>query len=166
MPQSPPRDESPHLSPDAALIQRLRTDRGLEGPLSVARCAEMLGTYTTKPFTDRSWSAYEQGKRAIPDREYVLMALVVGATPEDVKEAGRESASQLLRQEIDRRRSPTVSGASRTTTERIDQAIAEIQALPFSPETREGMVAVLLQQVNALLDLHKQQVQIMRREAP
>ncbi|MFG1709177.1 hypothetical protein ACFLIM_38900 [Nonomuraea sp. M3C6] len=166
MPQSSPQDETPVLPPDAALIQRLRTDRGLEGPLSVAKCAEMLGTYTTKPFSDRSWSAYEQGKRPIPDREFVLMALVVGATPDDVKAAGRAKANALLRQEIDRRRSPAVSGASRTTTERIDQAIAEIQALPFAPETREAMVAVLLQQVNTLLDLHKQQVQIMRHETP
>ncbi|MEV0149733.1 MULTISPECIES: hypothetical protein [unclassified Nonomuraea] len=153
------------LPPDAALIQRLRTDRGLEGPLSVARCAEMLGTYTTKPFSDRSWSAYEQGKRSIPDREYVLMALVVGATPEEVKAAGRDKASELLRQELDRRRAPAeLSGASARTTERIEAAIAQIRTLPFSEETQNEMIQVLLQQVDALLDLHNKQVDIMRQE--
>lgn len=153
------------LPPDAALIQRLRTDRGLEGPLSVARCAEMLGAYTTKPFSDRSWSAYEQGKRSIPDREYVLMALVVGAIPEDVKAAGRDKASDLLRQELDRRRAPAeLSGASARTTERIAAAIAQIQALPFGEETKNEMVEVLLQQVDTLLDLHNKQMDIMRHE--
>ncbi|GGO63052.1 hypothetical protein GCM10012289_09070 [Nonomuraea cavernae] len=164
MPSSP-QGETPLLPPDAALIQRLRTDRGLEGPLSVARCAEMLGTYTTKPFSDRSWSAYEQGKRDIPDREYVLMALVVGATPEDVKAAGRDRASELLRQEIDRRRAPTASGVSKRTAERMDAAIAQIQALPFDQKVRDQMVEVLQQQVDAMIDLHGRQVEIMRNEA-
>ncbi|MCA2184690.1 hypothetical protein [Nonomuraea cavernae] len=125
----------------------------------------MLGTYTTKPFSDRSWSAYEQGKRDIPDREYVLMALVVGATPEDVKAAGRDRASELLRQEIDRRRAPTASGVSKRTAERMDAAIAQIQALPFDQKVRDQMVEVLQQQVDAMIDLHGRQVEIMRNEA-
>lgn len=160
-----PQDDTA-LPPDAALIQRRRTDRGLEGPLTVTRCAEMLAVYTTKPFSDRSWSAYEQGKRGIPDREFVLMALVVGATPEEAEAAGRAEAGALLRQEVERRRAPTVSGASRRTTERLDRAIQQIQALPLSDKKRNAMVAVLLQQVDNLLDLHSQQVDIMRPEEP
>ncbi|MFF0770926.1 hypothetical protein ACFYUK_18720 [Nonomuraea wenchangensis] len=138
----------------------------MESPLSVAKCAEMLGHYTSTPFSDRTWSAYEQGKRAIPDREYVLMALVVGATPEDVKAVGREKAGDLLRQELDKRKGPRSSGASARTAERVEAAIARIHELPFSDETKEEMVAVLLRQVDTLLDLHTKQIAIMRHEAP
>ncbi|MEV0617620.1 hypothetical protein AB0I81_30165 [Nonomuraea sp. NPDC050404] len=126
----------------------------------------MLNAFTSKPFTDRTWSAYEQGKRAIPDREYVLMALVVGAAPDDVKAAGRDKAAELLTQELDRRRAPTPSGASARTIARIERAIAQIQATPFSQDTRDGMIEVLMQQVDALLDLQEKQIDIMRHETP
>src|SRR5690606_27072799 len=148
------------LPADAALIQRLRTDRGLDGPLSVARCAELLGTFTSRPFSDPTWAAYEQGQRPIPDRELVLMALVVGATPEQLAAVGRDSAAELLSKERDRRTSP----AGARAVERIEAAIAQIEALPFSEETKAGMVEVLLQQVDALLDLHSKQLNIMRQE--
>ncbi|QFY09593.1 hypothetical protein GBF35_25690 [Nonomuraea phyllanthi] len=164
MSQPSPHDAS--LPADAALIQRLRTNRGLDGPLTVAKCTEMLGTFTARPFSDRSWSAYEQGKRAIPDREYVLMALVVGATPEDVQAAGRDEAAKLLSQELDRRRTPELSGASARTVERVEAAIARIRELPFSEETQTQMIEVLLRQVDALLDLHDKQMDIMRHQAP
>ncbi|MEQ4724732.1 hypothetical protein [Nonomuraea sp. B19D2] len=126
----------------------------------------MLGTYTTKPFSDRSWSAYEQGRRAIPDREYVLMALVVGATPDDLKAVGRDKAAELLAQELDRRRAPALSSASDRTIKRIERAIAQIQAMPFSQDTRDGMVAALMQHVENLLDLQEKQLDIMRHETP
>lgn len=155
-----PQTSQTPLPADAALIQRLRTDRGLDGPLSVARCAELLGTFTSRPFSDRTWAAYEQGKRPIPDRELVLMALVVGATPEQLAAVGRDSAAELLRKERDRRTSP----AGARAVERIEAAIAQIEALPFSEETKAGMVEVLLQQVDALLDFHNKQINIMRQE--
>lgn len=157
---SPTTHQDATLPADAALIQRLRTDRGLEGPLSITRCAEMLAAFTSKPFSDRTWSAYEQGRRLIPDRELVLMALVVGATPEDLKAAGRDRASELLREELDRRSSP----AGQRAAERIEAAVAQIRALPFSEETKAEMIDVLLQQVDALLDLHAKQLDILRQE--
>ncbi|PRX66161.1 hypothetical protein B0I32_106297 [Nonomuraea fuscirosea] len=160
MPSTAPQ-EAP-LPEDVALIQRRRTDRGLESPLSISRCAEMLRTYTSQPFSDRTWSSYEQGKRPIPDREYVLMALVVGATPEEVAAAGRDRASELLRGELDRRSSPAGARAA----ERIEAAIAQIEGLPFSEETKAEMIEVLMQQVDALLDLHTKQIDIMRQERP
>lgn len=156
-----PQDDTA-LSPDAALIQRRRIDRGLEGPLTVTRCAEMLATYTTKPFSDRTWSAYEQGKRNIPDRELVLMALVVGASPEELQEAGRPEAAATLRQETERRHSPTTSGASKRTTERLEKAIQQINALPLPDEQREALVALLLEKVDTLVEQHSRQVDILQ----
>ncbi|MDP9843318.1 hypothetical protein [Streptosporangium lutulentum] len=126
----------------------------------------MLATYTTKPFTDRTWANYEQGKRPIPDREFVLMGLVVGATPEDAEAVGRAEAGKLLRQEIERRRAPIVSGVPKETIERLERAVQEINALPFSEKQRNAMVEVLMRKVNLMLDLDRQQVDIMRDGTP
>ncbi|MEV4749011.1 hypothetical protein AB0K21_21755 [Streptosporangium sp. NPDC049248] len=159
-----PSQRNTATPPEAVVILRRRTERGLEGPLSFARCVEMLKTFTDKPFTDRTWANYEQGKSHIPDRELVLMALVVGALPEELQETGRADAAAILRQEIEQRRAPTLTGASRRTVERLERAIEQINTLAIlNEDQRKELVALLLEKVDTTLDQHNRQVDIMRR---
>ncbi len=151
--------------PDAALIQRRRTNRGLDGPLSIARCAEMLREYTAHTFTDRTWANYEQGKTPIPDRALVLMSLVVGATPEELDSVGRQEAGAMLASELATRSSDSM--LPRETQQRLEQAIRDIQEMPgLGDEQRQKMVELLLEKVHTLLDQHRAQVEIMRPPTP
>ncbi|WP_433235364.1 hypothetical protein ACQPYK_25215 [Streptosporangium sp. CA-135522] len=117
---------------------------------------------TEKSFTDRTWANYEQGKSHIPDRELVLMALVVGASPEEIREAGRANAAAILRQETEQRHSLSMSRASRRTAQRLEKAIDQINALSLPDEQRKALVDLLLEKVDTLLDQHSRQVDILQ----
>lgn len=158
----PARKKPTTVPPEAALINRRRTDRGLEGPLSIAKCADMLDRYTSRPFSDRTWSSYEQGKTPIPDRELVLMALVVGATPEELGETNRHEAAELLRQEL-ANRDATADDIPAGVSQRIHEAIQDIREMPgLTDQQRSAMINLLLEKVNTLLDQHRTQLDIMR----
>lgn len=149
------------LPPDAALIHRRRTDRGLDGPLSLARCAELLKNYTAQPFTDRTWANYEQGRTPIPAHAFVLMALVVGATPEEVEATGRHDAAAMLTSEMAARDSGSV--LPKETQQRLERAIRDIQEMSGLDESqRQKMIELLLEKVDTLIDQHRAQVEIMR----
>ncbi|MEU8195289.1 hypothetical protein AB0C10_16060 [Microbispora amethystogenes] len=156
---------SPAPDPTLAdLIHRRRTERGLEGPLKIAQCAQMLRRYTSKPFTDRTWSNYEQAKTWIPDRELVLMALVVGATPDELAAAGRAEAASMLRNELTHHAGTSAHADFPDETvalmQRVDRDIDEMPNL--SPDQKDRMKKVFRDKLNAVAELTREQLKIMR----
>lgn len=84
--------------PEARLIERLRKD--LVPPLSMREAARRAGISVA------TWTQNEQGYRKVTQHVVIpitataeklaRMALVVGATPEQLREAGREDAAVML----------------------------------------------------------------------
>lgn len=89
--------------PEAQLIARLRRDR--VPPLSMREAARRAG------FSVATWTQNEQGYRKVTpvtvipvtatDEKLARMALVVGATPGQLGEAGRDGAARMLQKIID-----------------------------------------------------------------
>ena len=94
---------TPEPPPEARLITELR--EGIIPALSMREAARRAGMSASL------WTQYEQGYRkvtpavTIPIRatadKLAGMALVVGATPEQLREAGRDDAAAILRKLID-----------------------------------------------------------------
>lgn len=88
----------PQAPPEARLIERLRKD--MVPPLSMREAARRAG------FSVATWTQNEQGYRKVArtltipihatDEKLARMAMVVGATPDQLRETGRDGAARML----------------------------------------------------------------------
>ena len=102
-PEGKPQVTTPEPPPEAKLITRLREDR--VPPLSMREAARRAG------FSVTTWMQNEQGYRKVTPavtisirataEKLARMALVVGAKPEQLTEAGRGDAAGILARLID-----------------------------------------------------------------
>ncbi len=124
---------TPEPPSEARLIARLR--EGMAPSLSMREAAKRAG------ISPALWSQNEQGYRkvtplvTIPIRatadKLASMAQVVGATPEQLREAGREDAAAILQKLIDAGPDPHAQlveriRASRDFSERQKRALIEL----------------------------------------
>lgn len=124
---------TPQAPPEARLIARLRREK--VPPLSMREAARRAG------FSVATWTQNEQGYRKVTalltipitatDEKLARMALVVGATPAQLREAGRDGAARMLQKLIDAGPDPKSQLAekirqSRDFTDRQKQALIEM----------------------------------------
>lgn len=124
---------TPPAPPEAQLIHRLRED--MFPAVSMREAARRAG------FSVATWSQIEQGHRKVTSsltipitgtaEKVARMALVVGATPEQLREAGRDDAARDLQKLIDAGPDPGDQMVekirqSRDFTERQKQALIEM----------------------------------------
>lgn len=87
-----------------AEIALIRAKRKLAVPrMSHKRAAELAETYGGGSFSPSTWGKIESGAYEPPVDRLVIMAMVVGATAEELEAAGRPDAAKLMRAEIRRR---------------------------------------------------------------
>jgi hypothetical protein len=121
---------TPEPPPEARLIARLR--REMVPPVSLREAARRAG------FSVATWTHNEQGWRKVTpamiipitatDDKLARMALVVGATPEQLREAGRDEAGRMLQKLIDAGPDPAGQMVARIRESR-DFTEAQKQAL-------------------------------------
>ncbi|MBB4915061.1 hypothetical protein [Streptosporangium saharense] len=167
------RGSGSSLPLEAVLIRTLRErPSALARKMSLATALERLAEVSDDGvgFSDGTWRNIEHGRKIADDWELVLMALVVGATPAQLKEVGRQSAAELLSREINKRAEVELTTADLDlddipdeTKQKLLRQLAEISRLPGATEQdRAEMRAVLFGQLNTLLDLHAAQLRLMR----
>jgi transcriptional regulator with XRE-family HTH domain len=121
--------------PEARLIHELR--EAITPRLSMREAARRAGMSASL------WTQYEQGYRKVTplvtipvtatDDKLAAMALVVGASPDRLRKAGREDAAAILRKLIDAGPDPAAQmvekiRASREFSERQKRALIEMVA--------------------------------------
>lgn len=123
----------PPPPPEAKLIARLRLD--MVPPLSMREAARRAG------FSVAAWTQNEQGRKKVTAGltipitatadKLARMGLVVGATPAQLRDAGRDDAAVILQKLIDAGPDPAeqmieVIRASRDFTERQKRALIDM----------------------------------------
>ncbi|MFI6317341.1 hypothetical protein ACIBG8_07470 [Nonomuraea sp. NPDC050556] len=165
---------SPALPPEAVLVRQLRErPSALTRKMSLSTAMERLAEVSEDGvgFSDGNWRNIETGRKIAQDWELVLIALVVGATPSQLEEVGRDSAASLLRQEIDKRAQVELAATRfdlndipQETKQKLLRQLAEIDRLPGATEQdRVQMREVLFNQLNALLDMHAATLKLRSR---
>lgn len=124
---------TPEPPPDARLIHELR--EAITPKLSMREAARQAGMSASL------WTQYEQGYRKVTplvtipvtatDDKLASMALVVGATPDQLRETGRTAAAAILRKLIDAGPDPAAEmvekiRASRDFNERQKRALIDL----------------------------------------
>lgn len=124
---------TPQAPPEARLIARLREE--MVPPVSMREAARRAG------FSVATWSQNEQGYRKVTslvtvpitatDEKLARMALVVGATPAQLRETGRDGAARMLQKLADAGPDPRTQMAekirqSREFTEQQKQALIDM----------------------------------------
>lgn len=86
------------------VIKLIRRKRGLAVPrMSHKRAAELAEQLGGGSFSSSTWGKIESGEYDAPLDRLVIMAMVVGATAEELEQAHRPDVAKLLREEIRRR---------------------------------------------------------------
>jgi len=131
--QKGPQVTTPPAPPEAQLIRRLR--EGMVPTVSMREAARQAG------FSVATWTQIEQGYRKVTSaltipitgtaEKVARMGLVVGATPGQLREAGRDDAAAILQKLIDAGPDPKSQLAetirhSRDFSERQKRALIEL----------------------------------------
>lgn len=87
--------------PEAELIRERR--EAMIPRLSHRKAAERAAALGKTTFSTATWQKIETGQYSGGKDRIVLMAMVVGVTPDELEETGRPDAARLLRREIERR---------------------------------------------------------------
>lgn len=91
--------------PEAVVIRRARLAKGMTVDAAAAKLSEMLGA----KFSTSRWSQIETGYRSAgdrripqsaPDGRLAQMAMIVGASPDQLREAGRSEAAEILLEKL------------------------------------------------------------------
>ncbi|GGK90733.1 hypothetical protein Ppa06_57600 [Planomonospora parontospora subsp. parontospora] len=155
---SPVRRDTPSPPPEAVLITRLRRREGsISKEMAIREANRRAAAISPEnAFSEGTWRNIESGRTEASDKQLALMALVVGATPEQLEEAGRPAAAQLLRAEAERRvaADPVLAELDDLTPERVVMDLLQkVQDIRRSAEWTEGdkeqMIRKLLARVMA-----------------
>lgn len=149
---------------EARLIRERR--ESMVPRMSVRRAATLAARSSGETFAEATWRKIETGTYEGPADRIVLMALVVGITPDELDEAGRPDAAQLLRQEIRRRAGaePALSGVDPDATpekviQMIFRALEQIREAPsLTEDQKRKLEASLIVSVKANLDASMDQI--------
>ncbi|WP_219512897.1 hypothetical protein [Nonomuraea ceibae] len=129
-------------------IQLIRERRGRAVPrMSHKRAAEMAEQLGGGSFSASTWGKIESGEYDAPIDRIVIMAMVVGATADEMEERGRPDVAVLLREELRRR-------------VEAEPALADVRE---TPEAIQQLVIRGLDELRAIPGLTKEQRQVLER---
>lgn len=138
------------------VIKLIRQKRGLAVPrMSHKRAAELAEQLGGGSFSASTWGKIESGEYDAPLDRLVIMAMVVGATAEELERAHRPDVAQLLREEIRRRarNDPALvdvdpDGTPEAILQLVVQGLDEIRALPgLTDDQKHALEQSLIQNV-------------------
>lgn len=161
----------PTSAPGVAVIirRRKRTDT-LQREMPIRVAARRFNEVAPYTISDMKWGRIESGKVAtVSAIDLAWMAYVVGATSDELVEAGAPEAAELLRDIIAKRsQEDGLAGLDLSVTpeqvqRELQERLHEIRTLPdVTDDERERMKTFLLQQMDLLLKSTKQQIDMLR----